>query len=441
MKIISKTLRFVCIALAVGIVSCNNDDVPNLNAETKTTNDEEQTYMTIRVNLPELETAQLRASNDPDATDEEAKMNTIDVFVYGSSDYFLSRTSFSVSENTGEYTTPSIETTTGNKKVFVAVNLPQDIASSLENKPTSELTQVEKTLTRSQLVSEKGIVMTSSLKNCTFETDKNAVANNPAISVKRMVAKITVTKASNMAQVGVPGTLSNLSFAVNNFNERSFLVQGAAPEYKDPNWSEGSYVESQFSQAGPGDYVPVNEATVSNVKNLIALYAAENTSQKRTMREITRVTVRAAFIPDELLVYKNGTDNAEGYAVVTSASEGITVPRTFFTVTVYRPNPEIAFFYDENIAKSYVQDKGLTLDDIVTFADGLFYWDIFLNNGIWDVMRNDYYKSTITRIVAPGRPFVDVTDPDNQPPVKTNITTDIDVLPWYSVENDYVLDL
>jgi hypothetical protein len=441
MRIILKTVQLVCIALAMGFASCVNNDEPDLNTGTKTTDDGEQTHVTITLNFPELKNSQLRATSDPNATDEEAKINTVDVFIYGSSGYFLSRTSLSASGNIDSYTTTSIQTTTGHKRVFVAVNLPSEMASSLEHKLTSELTQAAKKLTRSQLVSENGIIMTSLLENCTFEVDENAAANNPTVSVKRMVAKVTVTKAANMVQAGVPGILGDLSFTINNFNESAFLVQGVAPEYKDPNWASGSYVASQFSQAGPEDYVLVNEATVSDVKSLRALYAAENTSQDHKMGEITRVSVRATFIPDSVMVYKNGTDHAEGYTNVTSASKGITVPATFWTVTLYRPNPEIAFFYDENTAKQYAQDKGLTINDVVTFTNGLCYWDIFLNKGVWDVIRNDYYRSTITRIVVPGRPLVEVTNPDVPPAEETDISVRVDVLPWELVEDDYILDL
>ncbi|MDR0680540.1 MAG: Mfa1 family fimbria major subunit [Dysgonamonadaceae bacterium] len=441
MKIILRTLRFVCVALAVGIASCNTGDEPNLNTGTKKIDDGKQTFITITLNFPKSETSQLRSTGDLNATDEEAKINAVDVFIYDSSGYFLSRTTLPVAGNIDSYTTTAIKTTTGTKKIFVAVNLPQDIAFALEDKPANELKQNAKTLVRSQLASENGIIMTGFLEDCTFEADKNAATNNPAISVKRMVAKITVTKASNMTQGGVQGILSNLSFAINNFNERSFLVQGVAPEYKDANWTSGSYDASQFSQAGSNDYVEVNEASVSDVKSLKALYAAENTSQDHTMGEITRVTVRAAFIPDNMLVYKNGTDNTNGYDIVTSSSAGITTPSTFWMVTLYRPNPEIAFFYDENIAENYARDNGLMTNDVVAFTDGLCYWDIFLNNGIWDVLRNNYYKSTITRIIAPGRPNVDVTDPTVPPAVKTDITVNIDVLPWESVEKDYILEL
>jgi hypothetical protein len=255
-----------------------------------------------------------------------------------------------------------------------------------------------------------------------------------------MVAKITVAKASNMVQTGVPGRLIDLSFAINNFNESSFLVQGAAPEYKDPNWeADDNYYESQFSQAGPDDYELVNKAEDADLNSL---YAAENTSQNHTMGEITRVTVRAAFIPDSIMVYKNGIDNTEGY--ITSSSAEITAPRTFWMVTLYRPNPEIAIFYDEDIAENYAQYYGSTADkvEVVPFTDGLCYWDIFLNeDGEWDVIRNDYYRSTITQITVPGRPGVGVTHPDFPPAVKTDITIKIDVLPWESVENNYDLVL
>jgi hypothetical protein len=407
----------------------------------------------VNLSFPAAKTSELRAAagNDPNATDSEATINSIDLFIYGESGYYISHTPLSVADFTQVSTggtadtyvynaAAKIATTTGPKKLFVAVNLPSNVITALEHTTTSELTQVTKTFIRSQLIAFNGATAMSSseLVDCNFVKDADSPANHPTLTAKRMVAKITVQKDANMIQAGVPGRLDDLSFAVNNFNERSFFIQGAAPEYKDPNWN--TYDPVEYSKAGANDYVLVNESGISNPKNLNALYASENTSQAHRMKEITRVTVRAAFLPEKVVEYSNGN-----YVTVTSASEGVTTPQTFYTVTLYHPNPETYCFFDRTTAENYALANGVPVNNVVCFSDGICYWDMFLNkndkNNIWDVLRNDYYQCTIKRILAPGRPSDDLTDPEDPPAVDTDITINMEVLFWNNPKlDDYELE-
>jgi hypothetical protein len=465
MKTNLKMMWIACIALSMGFASCSSNDEP----EVITGNGVESgdpTYVTVTLNFPKAGTSQLRATSDPNATEAEAKINTVDVFIYtAKGGYYLSHTTLTAGDFTqvssgdtsDKYTlnsTTKIETTTGERQVFVGVNLPADVATALEHKGTSELTQVVKILTRAQLVSTTGIAMTSTeLVDCIFVVDANNAANKPEVTVQRMVAKVTVQKSRNpeMVQAGVKGTLGSLSFAINNYNERSFLIQGAAPDYKDPNWD--TYTPSEFSQVNKNNdyYRLVNEKEDSNADVLRnALYAAENTAQTHTKKEITRATIRATFIPDTITTDSNGTK-------ATAVSAGITSPRTFWAVTIYNPNPEMKFFYTNgttsgaSIAGAYktaIEAKGITTGDVVEYTDGLCYWDMFLNkeaknkNNVWDVIRNDYYRSVITRIVAPGRPSEEIPndEKEDEPSTETNITVQVDVLDWTPVPGNYELE-
>jgi hypothetical protein len=280
--------------------------------------------------------------------------------------------------------------------------------------------------------------MTSeALVTCSLVANVADPANNPEIPVKRMVAKVTVQMGKPMIQAGVPGKLSNLSFAIDNFNEYSFLIQTA--NKKDPNWANGSYVATDFAHASANDYVLVSDSLISNVKELHALYASENTSEYHAKKEITRAIVRGAFIPDTITVYRNGN-----YISSSSTAEGITAPQTFWTVTIYNPSPEMRFFYTKTVAdnyKTYITSQSIRTGDVLTYTDGLCYWDIYLNKNVWDVYRNDYYRSTITRIVAPGRNTPDIIDyPDLPPASETDITVNVDVLNWTPVAYDYELE-
>jgi hypothetical protein len=273
----------------------------------------------------------------------------------------------------------------------------------------------------------------------TFVADEDDDDNKITVTVQRMVAKVTVELSDNLNVEAVNGTLSDYSFAVNNFNLKSFMVQGAAPDYKDPNWDTDP---SGDFDAATGSYIPVVEK-VDEVKSLTAHYVSENTSKDKTREELTYVTVRAKFIPENVTVYNNGNDASGGFKTVTPASLSITTPRIFYSVT-----PSVAlgthFFYTETIADDFVTAKGGTK---VPYPDGYCYWNIFLNKGTgnkgyeWDVVRNEFFRCTITRIAAIGNEVPDVVDPDTPPDTDTKITTNINILYWNTpVLAEYVLE-
>lgn len=441
-----KTLKFKLIAysfLLFGITACINSK-DGCDCENEVNDSGEKTFISLSLTFPK-NTTSISATSDPNATEAEAKITKIDLFIYAEAGYFLSHSSLNVadfdlvasSEALDKYVytgTEKIATTTGKRKIFVGINMPDALVNSLLHKGNSELTQVAKNLAIAELTSNtSGFIMTSAIKDCVFMLDEEDAGNNPTIAVQRMTAKITVKKAENIITAGVPGAISDLMFAVNNINKSSYLAQGDAPEYKDPNWASGSYNVADFETS---NFVSVNSATAA-VGDLNVLYAAENTSEDHLSKELTYLTLRGKFIPKQTVVFQNGTDNTNGYKFENTT---ITIPETFYVVTVYKPNPEKAFFYSEAIAKDFAADNGLTDADVETFTDGYCYWDMFLNRNNWDVLRNNYYKSTITRIVALGRPVADLPDPNNPPASDTNIECNVDVLDWVLVEEDYELE-
>lgn len=435
-----------CAVAGISLAGCNNDknDPRNQESEGK------QTFMTVSLTFPKGDT---RVTSDPNATEDEAGIKTVDVFIYTGTGYFLSHTALRASDftqaasgsNEDKYTysaASKIETTTGSRNVYVGINLPSDLVTELNNRPMSELTTAVRTLSREQMTTvANGLPMFSTEGvQSVFVEDDTAAANNITVKVQRLVAKITVSKSATMEQSGVEGKLADITFAINNFNLKSFLIQGEDP-YKDPNWAIGSYAAGDFSQAITTDYVDVLDlAEISNpgVDDYFPRYASENTSEGKTKKEITRVTVRATFIPENIYV----DDENGSYETSTATLEGITTPRTFWSVTPVIGGPS-AYFFDEAIAQLYSEDNSDA--EIVTFANGYCYWDMFLNKpgttDKWDVLRNDYYKCNITRMVAPGKPNPDVYPPDATPDDNTSITVSVDVLFWNTpVLADYELE-
>jgi hypothetical protein len=273
-----------------------------------------------------------------------------------------------------------------------------------------------------------------------FVEDENNAANKVTLKCQRMVAKITVETSASLVVDGDPGTLAYLSFGINNFNNKIYMLQDLSDEHKDPNWLWNADTAEDFEDAGFFDYnlFILNRALIPNPTNddYSPGYASENTSQGKLKKEITRATVRATFIPRDI------TEGTTGNYTINSA-HGVIIPQTFYAVT-----PSItagtSYFFDENAANAFVVEKGGTK---LTYTDGYCYWNIFLNKNPlntvnkWDVLRNDFYKCNITRIVVPGRNTPDVPDPEVTPDVETNITVEIDILFWHTpIISDYVLE-
>ena len=423
----------------------------------------EPTFMSVSISFPNE--PQTRSTGDVNATDNEAEVNTVDIFIYyTNSGAFESHThlkgnDFNAAGFNGEadiYISKAeakIKTTTGAKTVFAGINLPTTLVDAIKSKPASELTNVVRTFTPDQLTSAGGFVMFSSEGfSSTFVTDENSQLNKVTLKCQRLVAKITVETASTLHVAELPVTLylDNLVFAVNNVNKKAFLIQGKAPEYKDPNWANGSYNKEDFilvdiNKPVAGEFAPVLDRKAKPspaIGEYTPLYALENTSEGKIKREITRVSVRADFVPKAILEYKNGANNEEGYAKNTSpAIERLT--------DIYTVTPSVTegmfFFVNENVANDFADDNG---GDVILYKNGYCYWNIYLGKtndpaNQWDVLRNDYYKCNITHILALGRETPDITEPEdeNRPDSETNIRTEIEILFWNTppVAN-YVLD-
>jgi hypothetical protein len=444
MKTTFKQTITAVIILTTGFMSCTK-----MGDEMSQEEEGKQTYMTVSLTFPKADAPSTRANNDANATDEEAAVKTVDVYIYTGSGAYSShksltaadfkQTSPGTSEERYTYNAASkIQTTTGTKNIFVGINLPKALATSLENKSMSNLFTEAKEFTRTELTTVANGIPMFSKNTINKVLVENESSNNIVIPVHRMIAKITVEKSASLQQAGVPGTLGEFQFAVNNFNKKSFLVQGVAPDMKDPNWD--IYNAADFLPADASDYVEILDRKVISTPTISqykARYASENTSKNKKKTEITRVTVRATFIPTNIVVA-----DGSGFKNSTSAAEGITTAKTFYAV-LDSTTFSTAYIYDKTVAESYAKAKAPS--QLSEFKDGLCYWDMFLNKNSttnkWDVLRNDFYKCAITRIVAPGRSTPDLSNPDENPDTETGMSVEINVSFWNTpILADYVLE-
>jgi len=445
-------LGIAAAALMMGFGSCTKE------ASVASEDEGKATMMTVLITFPKDATR--NSTEDPNGTPDESKVNTVDVFIYTEAGNFssmrrLNGTDFDQGTSTSSadvyVAKVKIPTTTGTKNVLAGINLPETAVDAVKDKPMSALASVIQTMTRAELAGTENFAMFSTdpvAKTLVDENDANYATNNRIIlQCKRLVAKVTVETRHNVDMSGVPGTLSKLEFAVNNFNNKLFLLQGAVQLFKDPNWASGSYNSADFNQAVDTDYAVIMKRVAGDdplITDYKPRYAAENTSEGKLKGEITRVTVRAKFIPNDIVEFFNGIDNAGGYK--TNSAHGIDNPKTFYAVTPSLTDGTY-YFYDLDVAQQFATDKGVNHNEIDTYTDGYCYWDIFLNKNPlspvnqWDVLRNDFYKCIITRISGLGRSDPMVPDPGVTPETETDITTEIQIMFWHTpIDSEYILE-
>lgn len=443
-----KTINWMLSAsvlLAVGIAGCTRDKTPGGVAEGQETSMELKLVFAAN-QIPQVTEDGTRVTNDLNAKPEEAEIKTADVFIYsGSGDYLrhehLTATDFTTTNSAAatagydEYaSSKAISTTTGPKYFLVGVNLPTAAATSLEGKAMGAASTEIQSIARTAVNTTAGLPMFST-QAVSATMVQDATQNKFTAQVKRIVAKVTVEKSATMVQQGTTGALGPLTWAVNNQNTKYFLMQGAATIYTDPNWKRDTYASTDYAAAvAPTDYVAVNDGP-QTVTNYNALYAIENTSETKTQKELTRITVRAWFVPAQWVL--TGGYNSTTQTVTRTANSNYnsttpssSTPADFWAVTP-AVGAETEYFQAQADATAYAQAKGVTA---ASHPGGICYWNFFLNNGrTGEVVRNDYYRCNITRIVAPGKENDSVTSPDAPPATNTTVTATVQMLNWTPV--------
>jgi len=416
------------VLMAGGLASCQKDRQGS-GAE------EQGDPTTAMLNLSFKKTVSTRATGDSNATDDEIAIKSADVYVYTESGAYLKHqrmaaTDFTAGTNTAGAdvwtSSVAIATTTGVKNILVGVNLPTNTATAMENQSMSAASTVVQTIARDQLNTTVGLPMFS-VSAVRQDMQSDASQNKVIATLQRLVAKVTVEVSPTVVEAGTPGKIGALTWAINNQNTKYFLIQGRSPSYPDPNWATGSYQSGDYAAATDADYVAVADGPQTPVSDYNAQYALENTSNEKQQQELTRVTVRATFIPDALVTSYTQGQPADPTESDNSAS---TTVETFYTVTA-QAGAKTYYFRNQTDAENYATDKTGGTTAVKTFTGGVCYWNFFLNlTEQGQVFRNDYYKANITRIVAPGNNTSDLTTPTSPVETATNLTVDVDILNW-----------
>ncbi|MDR0961523.1 MAG: Mfa1 family fimbria major subunit [Mediterranea sp.] len=476
MKTSMKCVAFMLLATA-GLSSCQNE-IPNGGNDNV---QGEETYMALNIAFPQ--SAQTRATADENATADETAVKTVDIFIYDAAGIYESVTSFDDSK-LGDYFTQgtgttdnlytaktAVKTTTGQKKVFVAFNLPASIKSGLITAGSIKaLSEVGQTITTAQIsdgtgvntgkafvMCNKVITTTAEALEATTITDatdpKFPKKNQVEVTVARLAAKVTVQKAATVAvETELQGdfNMDNLKFGIDNFNQKVFLLQnqeksGAAFLYKDPNWSLTGWNTKQWDAStfypdfatGSLTYAAV-AANGTTIDKLAALYASENTSEKPVLQGmVTRLVVKAQFKPAK--VWKAKAAPTGGKATLDELFEEATPDNyaTFFRVI----GSDGKLYYTAADPKAEVEKTTfLTLVGAAgdtEYVDGYCYYDLWLNShsdeatGLYgQSLRNEYYSYTINSIKRLGSDTEELDDPTAPLAVQTALGVTVTIENW-----------
>ncbi|MCC8089449.1 MAG: Mfa1 family fimbria major subunit [Rikenellaceae bacterium] len=420
----------VCTA---GFAACSKDSDSDAATTPRDIDDGLPTTFTLSVSQPKTYAV------DNNATSDELAFNTVDVLIYKGNTLVkhvtLDGNDFTeTGSGTNMYTSKnSIETTTGTKEVYVGVNLPADIRSTITATETKgNLSSVNSTTVAALTAASTGFAMFSTEGvESTFVEVGDALYNTNnvlTIPVERLVAKVTVQKDEDLTYDVAGGTLSDLQFGIRNSNKLIYALQqkDSSGTVIDPNYYTADYDADDFEQLY-GGYANVDESNTA-VLSLTPKYAPENTSASYWTRETTYASIRAKFKPAQF-ADETGTlyDNTNADAVS-------------FWVVDYN-NGDILYFEDKDDADTFAGSVNGTVSS--EYKDGYTYYNMFLNpNGKYNTIRNNYYKTTIKSITGLGNPTSE--EGGNTPePVesKTLIDLVIDIVEWQLISDGYDLSI
>ncbi|MDR0939304.1 MAG: Mfa1 family fimbria major subunit [Mediterranea sp.] len=470
-----KTLfKIACLSLILGFGACTqtHDDGADITIE-----EGDPTLMALSLSFPVPD--KTRGEEETGLASESA-INTVDVFIYGANRVYLSHTRFLQSDfdiTGGKYTGKKlIKTTSGLKFIFVGANLPETVIQKvIDGFHTTALSTEAQYITKEMMVGsgEDAFVMCSkeleskTLATYTPSTDDATDPNLPAdnkfdVELVRLAAKVTVAEGKNLERRTPEGTfVGNIEFAVDHFNNKTFLLQGSAPKYADPNWDEpgwkagdkkkgndsikySNYWDDLAKKPAGTGYQAINQNGTAFAQ-LAKAYVAENTSEPGILLKgtLTRLIIRGRFKPDYVYVANDQQqlNPPLGYQLQDNRSGDV---GTFYLIM---NSAGQAYYCLDGAILPGLSDavKGASDNRVYTYTNGYCYYDLWLNNDEkapvrYQPLRNEYYACTITAIKALGNPTEELDDPDmTMLEPTTNIAVDMDIMPWTVVPHDYVL--
>jgi hypothetical protein len=400
---------------------------------------------------------------DPNATVDEVKVTTVDIFIMNGSALEkhepLTSSDFNYISSTEKYEMKNpIEVYSGAKKIYVGVNLPTAAVNAIKTGGPQSVYSETGLALRNNISLSTGFSMFNA-KDSVFTIepdveDPRAESKNVfAIEVSRWASKATSRKASalNSTAAGATfdiGSTGGLTFCMGNVNTKMYPLQKKLTTgvVEDPNYASnytlyGADFVHDFGTSASiiaTAYVDV-DADGTGVTARKNKYTVENTSAAPFLQGLTSfLSVRAKFMPNNIVTAVDATTGAPTQTLNTTYLNDLYVYTTAVGEYLYFTSNSLATTWKDHAANTGNVYKG-------NYKNAYCYYFIFLEpkaaypHGAYAALRNFYYDTRITQIAGLGYPNPEPPDPEDPIGTSTNIIVDVTIQYWTLVSTSHSL--
>lgn len=394
----------------------------------------------LSFNLPKSIQTYAPGDGDDYVTAEELDVNTIDVFFYDDGGrYAVEHFQFDIEANPGLLTTGTspdrwaiddeMEITEGPKLVYVGINLPQFIVDRfLQGYYVNEV--FENINLADELIDDiSGGSSSIAYFNSAEKRVQIGAFGSPAdpdeggvaivVDVERLVAKIVVTVGTDDTSPTVDwwhvngGTVSDFAFSVGQLNRQMYVspFKFHNNNGEDPNWTVGSASGTFGGTPILQPTITADYLSVHNYNNDGALdltdsgtpvhYVPENTLDDdgtgARHDDVTFVSVRATFLPDEFEDAEPGGWDGTFHAVFTGDdTDGVDALGARYFHTLANAEAYVGGTYFQSLLSDTYT---VPADYIHTYDQGYCYYRIYINPSEgYSINRNTVYRVNIRSV-------------------------------------------
>lgn len=471
-----------CAALMAGFTSCSNDDDVDINIPTP---EGDKAKMSLSFTLPSEMTRAVSAV----ATADESFVETIDVYVFNTGGSLvtykqLSKSDFTGPDANGLYEqNDAFETKTGNKKIYIGINVPD-----AERSGCDEAVLLAKHAKIDALTGAKEFVMFSDpVEKELLGLDNNAskdYVNEVDIDVKRTAAKLTVSYGNGPFEIKWVDESDNdkelvkVTYTVDKYA----VYQEAAESYLAPNYwplEANETVAKYKTWSTLKEFDATNAPFTSGVNaqsgtDFDCVYITENAPQVTTYGNTTYAFIRTSATVNRTAQLNTDGDDIEWSTTDASYGAGVTGNADIYVFN-YKGHTYLAdkTNYDAILAARPLKDN----DEIVNvfiYRSGYVYFQVYLNKdtntgndyvkNAYHVNRNQFIHVNVTGVnakfeVFPGYPGEksnpekpinpgdktpenpDPVDPTEEiDPSRADLKVNITIKPWDYKKTDTILE-